>query len=302
MLGELLLSSGRVLEAEPLLRRAAAASPADARAALVLARHYTTRCARRRPRAGGTLCVAGEANVELVAQHVAVLAALGRREEGVALYRRKLAASPGDLTAAQALAMALKAQISTEEAARVAQHTLRQGHRTAALYNSYARSLLAQGAPERAEAVWRDCLAIEPRLVEAQSNLAQLIWTRTGDIAQAIAVLDQALQRLPARIALWAAKAAILQAAGDARAAYACLAQQAGRPRAPTNLLIRAGLAALEFDSAAALALPNAPWARCRPACPPGPCWWPHSSASAMPVAHSPSARRCWAMRRMINT
>jgi len=256
MLGELLLNSGRVLEAEPLLRRAATASPADARAALVLARHYndTLRPAQALALVE-PLCVAGKANAELVAQHIAVLAALGRPEEAVALYRRKLAASPGDLTAAEALAMALEGANQHEEAARVAQHTLRQGHRTATLYHSYARSLLAQGAPECAEAALRDCLAIEPRLVEAQNNLAQLIWTRTGDIAQATAVLDQALQRFTGEDALWAAKAAILQAAGDARAAYACLAQQAGRPRAPTNLLIRAGLAALEFDSAAALAL-----------------------------------------------
>jgi tetratricopeptide (TPR) repeat protein len=256
MLGELLLSSGRVLEAEPLLRRAATGSPADARAALVLARHYndTLRPAQALALVG-PLCVAGKADAELVAQHIAVLAALGRREEAVALYRRKVAASPGDLTAAQSLAMALEGANQHEEAARVAQRTLRQGHRTAALYHSYARSLLAQGAPERAEAALRDCLAMEPRLVEAQSNLAQLIWMRTGDITQATAVLDQALQRFAAEDALWAAKAAILQAVGDARAAYACLAQQATRPRAPTNLLVRAGLAALEFDSAAALAL-----------------------------------------------
>jgi len=65
------------------------------------------------------LCVAGEANAELVAQHVAVLAALGRREEGVALYRRKLAASPGDLTADQALAMALEGAISARGGKRV---------------------------------------------------------------------------------------------------------------------------------------------------------------------------------------
>jgi hypothetical protein len=55
--------------------------------------------------------------------------------------------------------------------------------------------------------------------------------------------------------ALWAAKAAILQGAGDARAAYSCLASQASRPGASPMLLIRAGLAALEFDSATALAL-----------------------------------------------
>ena len=55
--------------------------------------------------------------------------------------------------------------------------------------------------------------------------------------------------------ALWAAKAAILQGAGDARAAYACLAPLAARAQAPPALLVRAGLAALEFDPASALRL-----------------------------------------------
>ena len=256
MLGELLLGSGRVLEAEPLLQRAATASPANARAALVLARHYNDTL---RPALAlallGPMCASGKADVELVALHIVVLAALGRRDEAVALYRRVVAASPGDAAATQALAMALEAANQNEEAARVAQQTLGRGHMTAALYNTYARSLRALGLAERAETAWRECLALEPRLVEAQSNLAQLIWMRTGDITQATAVLDQALQRFAGEDALWAAKAAILQAVGDARGAYACLAQRAERQLAPTNLLIRAGLAALEFDSAAALSL-----------------------------------------------
>ena len=256
MLGELLLSSGRISEAEPLLQRAATDLPADARAALVLARHYndTLRPARALALVG-PLCMAGKADAELVAQQIAALKSLGRPEEAVALYRDKVAALPADLAAAQSLAMALEGANQHEEAARAALQTLGRGRRTAALYDTYARSLRALGALDGAEAAWRDCLTIEPRLVEAQSNLAQLIWMRTGDSAQATVVLDQALQRFAGEDALWAAKAAILQAAGDARAAYACLAQRAARPRAPTNLLIRAGLAALEFDSAACLAL-----------------------------------------------
>ena len=53
--------------------------------------------------------------------------------------------------------------------------------------------------------------------------------------------------------ALWATKAALLQEAGDPRTALACLTERAARPQSHPNLLIRAGLAALEFDSAAAL-------------------------------------------------
>jgi len=255
-LGELLLTAGRGSEAEPLLQRAAAGSPPYPRAALLLARYYNDLGRPAQALAvAAPLCVAGKADAELAAQHIAALAALDRQDEAVAVYRRIMAAAPENLLAAHALAIALNMAHQHDEAARVAHHTLMRGHKSGALYNTYARSLIAQGALGPAEAALHDCLALEPRLVDAQNNLAQLLWLRTGDIAQATAALDQALRTFDGDDALWAAKAAILQGAGDARAAYACLASQASRPQAPPMLLVRAGLAALEFDSASALNL-----------------------------------------------
>jgi tetratricopeptide (TPR) repeat protein len=255
-LGELLLGSGRAGEAESLLQRAVAGSPPYPRAALLLARYYNDM--GRPAQALGVaapLCISGKADAELAAQHIAALAALGRQNEAVEGYRRITAAQPDNLAAAQALAMALSIANQHVEAARVAQHTLTRGPPSAALYNTLARSLIAQGALGPAEAALHDCLAQDPRLVDAHNNLAQLIWMRTGDIAQATASLDRALQTFAGDDALWAAKAALLQGAGDSRAAYACLAAQASRPQAPPMLLIRAGLAALEFDPADALTL-----------------------------------------------
>jgi len=254
-LGELLLSSGRGGEAEPLLQRALAGSPPYARAALLLARYYNDTSRPTQALAvAAPLCISGNADAELAAQHITALAALGRQEEAVAGYRRIVAAVPGSLAAAHALAIALDATGQHEEAARLAHCTLTRGHKTAALYNTYARSLIAQGDLDRAEAALRDCLRLEPRLVEAHNSLAQLVWMRSGDAAQASAALDVALQTFANDDALWAAKAAILQGAGDARAAYACLAPRAARARA-APMLLRAGLAALEFDPATALTL-----------------------------------------------
>jgi tetratricopeptide (TPR) repeat protein len=255
-LGELLLSSGLGEEAESLLQRAVAGAPPYPRATLLLARYYND---MRRPAealaVAAPLCVAGKADAELAAQHIAALAALGRHDEAVALYRGLAAATPENVGATHALAIALNMANQHSEAARVAQHALMRGRKSAALYGTLARSLIAQGALGQAEAALHDCLALEPRLIDAQNNLAQLIWMRTGDIAQATAAFDRALQTFGNDDALWAAKAAILQGAGDARAAFACLASQAARPQASPMLLIRAGLAALEFDAAAALTL-----------------------------------------------
>jgi predicted Zn-dependent protease len=123
---------------------------------------------------------------------------------------------------------------------------------------------------DQAELALRECVSLEPRLAEAHNSLAQLIWMRTGDIGESTRVLDQALDKYQHDDALWATKAALLQGAGDARGGYECLAQRAARPQAPPALLIRAGLAALEFDPVTALTLaeqamraqPNNPTAR----------------------------------------
>jgi Flp pilus assembly protein TadD len=255
-LGELLLSNGRGIEAESLLQRAAAGPPPHPRAALLLARYYNDLGNPAQAlQVAEPLCLSGKADAELASQHIAALAALGRQDEAVSGYRRLTAAAPNNLEAAHALAIALNMANQQDEAARIAQHTLSRGPKSAALYNTYARSLIAQGALDRAEAVLQECLELEPRLIDAQNNLAQLIWMRTGDLRQSTAALDRALQTFDNDDALWAAKAAILQGGGDARAAYACLAPRVTRAQTPPMLLIRAGLAALEFDSASALAL-----------------------------------------------
>lgn len=255
-LGELLLNSGRGSEAEPLLQRAAAGTPPFPRAALVLARHYND---TQRPAQALDVvvryCASGNADAELVVQHVAALAALGRQEDAVAFYRRVVAAAPDHPAAAHALAIALDAANQPVEAERLARQTVARGQPTAMLYYTHARSLIALGNFDAAEAALRDCLRLEPRLADAQSHLARLVWMRTGDRVQATAALDRALLRFSGDDALCAAKAAILQGAGDARGAYACLAAQAAQPQAAPALLVRAGLAALEFDPSIALDL-----------------------------------------------
>jgi tetratricopeptide (TPR) repeat protein len=255
-LGELLLNHGNPAEAESLLLRAVSGSSPHPRAALMLARYYND---LKRPADAlavvAGLCANSTVDPELVAQHVAALATLGRQEEAVAGYQRIVAASPENPAAAHALAIALDAANRPAEAEQATQHALARGHKTSAVYYTHARSLIALGEFERAETSLRDCLRLDPRMLDAHSNLARLVWMRSGDSAQATAMLDHALQTFANDDALRAAKAAILQGAGDARAAYACLAEPAARPRAAPALLVRAGLAALEFDAATALIL-----------------------------------------------
>ncbi len=75
------------------------------------------------------------------------------------------------------------------------------------------------------------------------------------EYAEATRALDQALAKFPHDDALRGTKAALLQGAGDAHGAFACLAERAAATRAHPSVLIRAGLAAVEFDPATALTL-----------------------------------------------
>jgi tetratricopeptide (TPR) repeat protein len=255
-LGELLLGSGRTAEAEPLLELASVGSPPFPRAALLLARYYNdTQRPNKAVEVSARFCATGHADAELVAQYVAGLATLGRHGEAVATFRQALATHPGHPLAMHALAMALDAANQPVEAESVARQALSNGRPSAMLHYTHARSLIALGNFDQAEQALRACLRLEPRILDAQNHLARLVWMRTGDSVQATAVMDKTLQTFANDDALWAAKAAILQGAGDARSAYACLSAQAARPHAPPALLVRAGLAALEFEPSIALGL-----------------------------------------------
>lgn len=255
-LGELLLAGGRGSEAETALQRAITGPRPDPRAALVLARYYNdTERPTQALAVASPFCTRGRVDPELATQHVTALIALGRQADAISIYTALAGAAPDNPAPAQPLAVALNAAGRHAEAGQVAHRALTRGFRTATLCLTYAKSLMAEGANERAETALRDCLRLEPRLPEAHSSLAQLIWIRTGDLAQATEALDEALRKSGNDDVLWATKAAILQGAGDARAAYACLASRVDRAQTPPFLLVRAGLSALDFEPARALSL-----------------------------------------------
>jgi tetratricopeptide (TPR) repeat protein len=255
-LAELLLVAGRGTEAIPFLQRAIQGRPRYPRAALLLVRQYLD---AGQPAAAldaaNAWCNGGNNDDELAALHVAAYAALGRQNEAVANYRRLVTLAPDNHTSAHALAAALIAANQTEEGERTVRHTLSRTAPTAALHYTHGRSLIALERFEQAELALRECVRLEPHRADAHDSLAQLVWMRTGNISEATQVLNQALEKYQHDDALCATKAALLQGAGDARGAYACLVNQAARPQATPALLIRTGLAALEFEPGIALGL-----------------------------------------------
>ncbi|MGN6789072.1 MAG: 2OG-Fe(II) oxygenase family protein, partial [Rhodanobacteraceae bacterium] len=232
--------------------------PPSAQAALVLARLYNDgRQFAQALAVVAPFCAAESPPSELAVQHVIALVGLGRAGDAVSRYRGTAARAPGSAPAAEALAIALQATGRHADAEAVAAQAVARGPKTPALCYTHARSLIALGAWERAEAALRDCLRLQPQHVEAHGDLAKLIWMSSGDRDAATAAFDEALRTFANNDALWAAKAAVLQGAGDPRAAYDCLAPRIERAHAPPALLVRAGLAALEFDPRRALELAN---------------------------------------------
>ena len=250
-LAELLLMTGRNAEAVSLLQRAVRSSP---RAAFLLARQYLDAGESTAGLEVATLWLnSGKADMSLAELLVAAYAALGRQNDALAHARSLVARTPNDPIANYTLALALNAAQQPAEAEQVARHTLTRVRPAAALYYTHARSLIDLERFDEAEQALRECVRLEPHRAEAHDRLAQLIWMRTGSIAEATRPLDQALTSYSQDDALWATKAALLQEAGDARAALTYLSERAARPQSHPNLLIRAGLAALEIEPAAAL-------------------------------------------------
>jgi tetratricopeptide (TPR) repeat protein len=270
-LAELLLVAGRSAEAVSILQRAIQGYPRYPRAAFLLVRYYLD---AGQPAAALDIatpwCNSGKVDDDFSALHVAAYVALGRQREAVATYRRLVALAPDNHTASHTLAVALNADNQPEEGERVVRQTLSRARPTAALQVTHARSLIALERFEQAELALRECVRLEPHRAEAHDSLAQLVWMRTGSISEATRALDQALVKNEHDDALWATKAVLLQGAGDARGAYECLAERVARPQPAPALLIRAGLAALEFEPDTALTLaqqtlraqPNNPTAR----------------------------------------
>jgi len=268
-LGELLIETGRADEGEQALRRAIASGRAYGRAVVSLGRFLLE---RGRPRdaveALAAHATAAAAGADVLDLYAAALTALERHEEAAAILGRLVALEPGNGLAEARLAAALSAARHFGAAAAAAARALAKGVDRAELWFVAGTAAVGEDRYEDAEAAFRKACERNPDYVDAQRELAQLVWMRTGDLAAASAQLDAALRTRPQAHALLAVKANLLQSAGDDAAALALLASVAERDDAPAALLLAASEAALKsgaaeravgFAERALRALPEAP-------------------------------------------
>ena len=240
---------------EAALRDALRRAPADPRAAaalvdlLIATGRAAQACALIEP-------FAARSDAGIVALTAAgdALKAAGRLDEAIARYERARAAAPKSAVAEHNLGAALGDAQRFKEAKRAAERAFAKGLDAPETWLVRARALQGLGELDPAERAYREAIRRRGDFDDAIGDLAQLIWMRTADAAQAAAPLDAALARRPGDPGLVAKKARLLEYAGDPAAAYALAAEAVGRLPHHWPLQVQAAQLASAFDPRRALA------------------------------------------------
>ena len=249
-----LVAAGQLAEAERTLRRVLVLAPHDLVAASMLARLLLG--ANRVKEVGGLLEPLfrdGRASPEILMLYGHALMALGESAQAERVFRRWLELKPNDGDARLRLAAVLADTERYEEAAREARAGIAKVGKTPEAAFVLARTLLGQSRFDEAEAELRQLVRAWPGHVLAQTNLAELVWMRSGDAALACAELDVALQRQPQLQALRVSKARLLLSARRPHDALAVVDAGLALADRDPELLRTASAIALEFDGQRAL-------------------------------------------------
>jgi tetratricopeptide (TPR) repeat protein len=182
------------------------------------------------------------------------LKACGRLDEAIKRYERARAAAPKSAVAEHNLGAALGDAQRFEEASAAADRAFAKGLDAPETWLMQARALQGLGELDRADRAYREAIGRRPEFDDAIGDLAQLIWMRTADIAEAVRPLDAALRQRPDHPGLTAKKASLLEYAGDPAAAYASIADALRRAPHHWPLQVQAAQLSSGLDPQRALA------------------------------------------------
>ena len=207
----LLLAAGAPAQAEAAFGRALALTPeaADLHLGLSLALSGQGRRAEALEAARkGHAAQPGDIELATHLGHLLNAGTPAERVEAEAVFRAVLAQHPGTGRALLGLSSVLAAQGEMAQALGLAQRAMTRLPGDLDALAWLARLLLDSGHEERAERMFRRVLRLAPRRADGYLGLADTL-RATGRQAEAIAMLDQGLARLPEEPALVARRAAL---------------------------------------------------------------------------------------------
>lgn len=166
--------------------------------------------------------------------------AAGRLDEAALRYGEALAAKPSSGVAEHNLAACLGDAARWTEAEPHIRAAFAKGVDAPETWLLLARCDLALGRLDAADAAYREAIRRRPDMYDAQRELAQLVWMRTGDAAATTAEIDRVLVAQPGHVAMHMLKAHALEFAGRADEAFAQISRLATEMPKQTALLIHA--------------------------------------------------------------
>ncbi|HEY1753470.1 MAG TPA: tetratricopeptide repeat protein, partial [Caulobacteraceae bacterium] len=253
--GDVLARMGRAAEAEAAYRRALALSPTLGPAAVGLAELLLA--AERWDEAlavTSAAVAAGDVDLNVWTAHGMALKAQRRLDEAIEAYRRGAEAAPRSAVAEHNLAAALGDAERFAESEAATRRAFAKGLHAPEAWLVHGRALMGQAKLDAAEAAFREALRRRPADLEPLTELAQLVWMRSGDLATAAAPIDEAERAAPGAPAPRLVRAKLLEYAGDAEGAYAEVAALLADAPADFVLQIRAAQLLAERDPGRALA------------------------------------------------
>src|SRR5579872_3827417 len=252
--GAALTQLGRLVEAEAALREAMRLAPSDEATRVDLSRLLVTAGRVDEALEVVSPCVSGE-GASLVGLSAAgeALKAAGRLDEALQVYERARAVAPASAVAEHNVAGVLGDLQRYPEAAAAAQRAFDKGLDAPQTWLVRARALQGMGELDEAERSYREAIRRQPSYADALGDLAQLIWMRTADLAQAQAPLDEAIRAFPQGAPLRLKKAFLQEFAGDGQGAYRDLVASPASAQADWGLQVRAAQLSARFAPALAL-------------------------------------------------
>jgi tetratricopeptide (TPR) repeat protein len=225
-LASLLEAAGFRPQAEAAYRQALEIDPAFGRAAVGLSELLLNE--NRPDEALAAILPAAtrkDADIHVLSAHALALKALQRLDEAIGVYRRAIQAAPRSAVAEHNLAAALGDAGELAEAEAAVRRALAKGLNAPQTWLVLARALQGQDRFDEAEAAYRQAIGRQGDDAGALADLAQLIWMRTESLLAALEPIDEAIAAYPADPRVRAAKARLLEYAGDRGRAYEVLAE-----------------------------------------------------------------------------